>query len=110
MAQQVQVVLVDDLDGGDASTTVTFGIDGTGYEIDLSDENAEKLRAAISPFVAAGRKVAKGRRGGPARGPASKPSPSRTAEVREWARVSGYTVSDRGRVPDYVQKAFAAAN
>ena len=40
MAQKVQVVLIDDLDGGDATETVTFGLDGATYEIDLSEQNA----------------------------------------------------------------------
>ena len=42
MAQRVQIVLEDDLDGGVAAETVTFGLDGVNYEIDLSDKNAGK--------------------------------------------------------------------
>jgi len=53
MAQKVQVLLVDDLDGGEAEETVSFGIDGATYEIDLSGENAAKLRAALEPFIKA---------------------------------------------------------
>ena len=47
MAQKVQVLLVDDLDGGDATETVSFGLDGTSYEIDLSAKNADELRDAV---------------------------------------------------------------
>ena len=36
MAQKVQVILVDDVDGGEAEESVGFGLDGVNYEIDLS--------------------------------------------------------------------------
>ena len=58
MAQKVQVVLEDDLDGGTADETVVFGLDGTSYEIDLTKKNAAKLRDALAPWVAAGRRTA----------------------------------------------------
>ena len=66
MAQQTTVRFIDDLDGSDASSTVTFALDGRSYEIDLSEDNAAKLRDALAPFVDAARKS--GGRGGPARG------------------------------------------
>ena len=36
VAQKVQTLFVDDLDGSDAEGTVRFGLDGTDYEIDLT--------------------------------------------------------------------------
>ena len=57
MAQKIQVVLVDDLDGGEADATVRFGLDGVEYEIDLSAEHAEALRGALAPFVGAARRI-----------------------------------------------------
>ena len=54
MARTLVVTLTDDLDGGDADETVTFGLDGKSYEIDLSEANAEKLRKALAPFVEKG--------------------------------------------------------
>ena len=51
MAQRVHVVLVDDIDGSDAGETVTFGLDGSTYEIDLNEKNAAALREALSPYV-----------------------------------------------------------
>ena len=48
MAQKVNIVLVDDLDGTEATETVSFGLDGTTYEIDLNDANAASLREAIT--------------------------------------------------------------
>ena len=40
MAREVIEKLIDDLDGGEATETVTFGLDGASYEIDLSKKNA----------------------------------------------------------------------
>jgi Lsr2 len=51
----MQWILVDDLDGGPASTTVEFGLDRQTYAIDLSQENADRLRAVLAEFVAAAR-------------------------------------------------------
>ena len=57
MAQQTSVTMVDDLDGGKAAETVTFGLDGGSYEIDLSKKNAGNLRKALTEFVEHGRRV-----------------------------------------------------
>ena len=57
MAQKVNIVLVDDLDGSEATESVSFGLDGTSYEIDLNDKNATALRDALSGYVGHARKV-----------------------------------------------------
>ena len=57
MAQKVSIVLVDDLDGSEAAETISFGLDGTNYEIDLNDANASALREALSGYVGHARKV-----------------------------------------------------
>jgi hypothetical protein len=109
MAQKVHIVLEDDLDGSPASETVSFGLDGKTYEIDLNDKNAGKLRDALAPYVGAGRSVGGVRRG-------RKPSPAASSlgpsarEVRDWARSNGYAVPDRGRIPADVRSAFDAAH
>ena len=64
MAQKVNIVLVDDLDGTEATETVAFGLDGTTYEIDLNDANAAALREALSGYVGHARKVTGGGRRG----------------------------------------------
>ena len=107
MAQKVNIVLVDDLDGSDASETVSFGLDGTSYEIDLNDKNAAALREAISGYVGHARKVTT--RGRKARTAAATSGPS-ARELRDWARSNGFEVSDRGRVPAEVREAFDAAH
>ena len=44
MAQKIQTVFIDDIDGSVAEGTVRFGLDGTEYEIDLNAGHAKKLR------------------------------------------------------------------
>jgi hypothetical protein len=104
MAQRVQIVMDDDLDGGTADETVRFGLDGTSYEIDLSGANAKKLRAALKPYIAAARRSSGRRRKTRSR------NGSNASEVRDWARKHGHTVSDRGRVPAEVKAAYDAAH
>jgi len=105
MAQQVNIVLVDDLDGSAADETVSFALDGKEYEIDLNKKNAAKLRDALAVYVGHGRRAASRRRGG--RGGASGPSP---ADIRAWARDNGFNVPDRGRVSSEVREAYLAAH
>ena len=109
MAQKIQVLLIDDLDGGEAEGTVRFGLDGVEYEIDLSAEHAGALRRALAPFVGAARRSpAAGRR--PARGGRRAGAGGLdTTEVREWASAQGIEVKDRGRLPAEVVTRFRAA-
>ena len=105
MAQKITVVLEDDLDGGPASETVLFSLDGVAYEIDLNDGNAAGLRDAMAPYVGAGRRTggrsASGRQRGRGRG-----RNSHTAEIRAWARDNGHKVNERGRVPADIVAAY----
>ena len=63
MAQKKHIVLEDDLDGSDATQTITFALDGTSYEIDLNDKHASALRDAMATYVGHARKVSGARRG-----------------------------------------------
>lgn len=106
MAQKVKIILVDDLDGGSADETVRFGLDGSSYEIDLSTDNAERLREALKPFVAGARKTPSR----PARGRSSSGGGQDTAAIRQWARDKGYKVNNRGRIQAEIIEAFNKAN
>lgn len=111
MAQKVQVILEDDLEGGKADETVTFGLDGAAYEIDLSEKNAAKLRDALAPYVGSARRVSGRGGGGRGRGGRGRGTPpsSDTAAIRSWAKEQGLKVSERGRIPaDIVEKYRAA--
>jgi pyruvate/2-oxoglutarate dehydrogenase complex dihydrolipoamide acyltransferase (E2) component len=119
MAQRTVVTLVDDLDGGVAEESISFGLDHVDYEIDLSAEHAEALRGALAPYVAAARRTG-GRR--PARAtPAPRPTTSRpaagagrsrtaNAEIRAWAAEHGVTLAERGRLPGRVIEAYEAGD
>ena len=109
MAQSVQIILEDDLEGGEADETVQFSLDGKDYEIDLSTANAEKLREALRPYAAAGRKAGRTTtaRSTGARAPKSDPD---TAKIRAWAKENGHEVSDRGRIHQSVKDAYYAAH
>ena len=109
MAQKVEVTLVDDLDGGQADETVTFGLDGTQYEIDLSKDNAAKLREELARFVGSARKVGGGRKTGRGSRKTATPGQPSSHEVREWAREHGIKVSERGRIPADVVVKFQEA-
>ena len=111
MAQRVNVVLVDDIDGKDADETVSFALDGVDYEIDLSDKHAAALRDALALYVGHGRRTGgrrkNGRRSSAAAASDSGPSP---ADIRAWARENGWDVPERGRVSAEVREAYAAAH
>jgi hypothetical protein len=106
MAQRIQTLLIDDLDGGEAAGTVRFGLDGTDYEIDLSAAHSDELRNTLERYLAHARRVggaakgaARSRRGGAA---------VDTAKVREWAKEQGIEIKDRGRVPSSVVEQYQA--
>ena len=107
MAQRIQTLLIDDLDGSDADGTVRFGLDGTEYEIDLSTAHSDELRKALGQYLAHARRA-----GGTARGAARGRRGSAavdTAKVREWAKGQGIEVTDRGRVPADVVEQYKTA-
>jgi nucleoid-associated protein Lsr2 len=110
VARHVSVTLVDDLDGSEASDTVSFALDGKTYEIDLSDSNATKLREALTPFAAAARRGGGSARRSTTPRTAASPRPTynreRTAAIRDWARKNGHKVSERGRIPTAVIEAY----
>lgn len=110
MAQKVQIVLIDDIDGSEAVETVSFALDGVSYEIDLSEEHARELRDSFARWVGHARRVSgrasRGRRGGTA----ARTSSGESAAIREWARANGYEISDRGRIPANIRAAYEAAN
>ena len=118
MAQKINVTLVDDIDGGEAAETVEFALDGSRYEIDLSAGNAQALRAAFAPYVAAARRA--GRGGSSSAGPAgggrrsgrrgTSMDRSQVQHIRQWARDNGVKVSERGRISADILEKYQAAH
>ncbi|WP_214405977.1 histone-like nucleoid-structuring protein Lsr2 [Pseudonocardia lacus] len=114
MAQKVETRLVDDIDGSEAVETVRFALEGRQYEIDLSEDNATRLRESLAAFVSSARRAG-GSGSRTARSTASgTPRRSSSADrehgaaVREWARANGFEVSDRGRIAADILKAYEA--
>jgi Lsr2 len=107
VAQTVQTLFIDDLDGSAAEGTVRFGLDGAEYEIDLNASHAQELRDALARYLSAARRV-----GGAARRPArgarrGSANGLNSTKVRDWAQ--GIEVKDRGRVPAELVVKFKAA-
>jgi hypothetical protein len=106
MASIVQVTITDDLDGSPNAATVTFGLDGVSYEIDLTEKNREKLVHIMGPYVEAARKVSSARsRTGSIRRSAARVD---RAAVRAWASQNGLRVSERGRISAAVLEQYEA--
>jgi hypothetical protein len=122
MARKVQVILSDDLDENlPADETVNFSLDGTNYEIDLSEQNASKLRDTLSRYVQAARRAGRSSQrtsgggrsratGGSGTGGAGRMDREQAGAIRDWARKNGHTVSDRGRIPASIVGAYEAAH
>lgn len=97
MAQKVEVILVDDLDGSPATETVPFGVDGRHYEIDLSAAHAKQLRKQMKAYI------------GKARTSAPPAPRQEAAAIRQWAKANGYQVSTRGRLHRDIVEAYRKA-
>ena len=104
MAKRTIVQLVDDTDGSEAAETLTVGLEGVNYELDLSDKNAKKLREQLAPWLAAARKT-----GGRQATKSKTTSNMDLKAVRAWAASNGVEVSSRGRVPASVIEQYQAA-
>jgi nucleoid-associated protein Lsr2 len=110
MAQKTIVQLIDDLDQGAADETVSFGLDGTNYEIDLSKKNAAKLRDGLATYIANARRAGRSSVGRPSsgarRGRSARGDREQTQAIREWGRKNGWNVSARGRIPADLLEAY----
>ena len=109
MAQKMQTLFIDDLDGSEADGTVRFGLDGADYEIDLNAAHAQELRDALAHYVSAARRAGGGARRPPRIVRKAPANGLNITEVREWARAQGIDVKDRGRVPAELVVKFKAA-
>jgi hypothetical protein len=112
MAKQTTITLIDDIDGESAADeTVTFSLDGTAYEIDLTEAHAQQLREAFETYTSAARRAGRSAAPKPGRKPAAAPSNEPSADgIRTWAKAHGFKVSERGRMSAEVRDAYAAAH
>lgn len=108
MAQKVTVSLTDDLDGSPGSETVSFGLDGKFYDIDLSETNAKEMREILADFVGAARVVTNTTT--PAKRQARGSNTEELQAMRTWAAENGLKVAERGRIARDVVDAYHAAH
>jgi hypothetical protein len=113
MAQRV--VLTDDLDGSEATQTISYMVDGQEYEIDLSEENVQRFHEALEPFVSNSRQVSRqaapARRGrGDGRRRSGASGRDDIAQIRQWAESQGMDVSARGRIKKEIIDAYDEAH
>jgi hypothetical protein len=108
MARSVAVVVTDDIDGSPDAETVTFGLDGVTYEIDLSTGNRARLERDFAPYIEAGRRISRGRNRG-SQGRSAGPRIDRAA-VRAWAKENGIQVSERGRISAQLMSQYEATH
>lgn len=112
MARHIQVTLLCDVRPHETDTpaarTVSIGIDGQRYELEVCAEHERQLLQAVTQYVQAARRV---------RPPGRRRTYRRTSrdrqqsrEVRAWALASGRQVPERGRLPRAVRRDYAAAH
>ena len=109
MAQKIQTLFIDDIDGGEAEGTVRFGLDGTDFEIDLSAKHSDELRTALDKYIQHARKLSGKTTRQPVTRTGRKPSTVDTVAVRAWARENGIDIKERGRVPADVLSKYREA-
>src|SRR3954464_14024886 len=106
-------VLVDDLDGSEGAETITYTVNGQDYEIDLSEDNAEKFHDALEPYIQNSREARRPaeparRRDGRRRGDSGNGRDD-IPQIRAWAEANGYEVSARGRIKKEILDAYDEA-
>lgn len=111
MAKKVQVLLVDDIDkSSPADETVSFSLDGVSYEIDLTSDNAAKLRDDLAVWIGHAERTGGRRTSGRSAGAGKGSGRKDVGAIRAWARENGHTVNDRGRISAEIQAAYDKAH
>lgn len=111
MATQTVTHITDDLDGSaEGVETVSFGLFGANYEVDLSKENQKALEDALEPFLNVARKAGGASRRAPRASSSGSASGGIDAKaVRSWAAANDVEVSPRGRINAKVIEQYRAA-
>jgi len=113
MASKTRVILTDDIDGSEATQTITFAYQSVTYEIDLNDDHALALQESFADWISSARRMTgtARRTGSPSvRARATPASGATGSEVRQWLRDNGHTVSERGRISATLQQIYDAAH
>jgi hypothetical protein len=93
----IKTLTIDDLDGSEDATTIRFGFGDHMYEVDLAEENINKLKKVLDPFIQVAREVVK-----------RPTADGRSAIIREWAKTKGMIVPAKGRIPGAITEQYEA--
>lgn len=108
MATEHLTIVKSDISGTEDAATITFGLGGTWYEIDLTKDEQAELEKSLKTYLKAGRKAT------PKQPEKRKVVPETTAEQREqiraWAQGAGFEVPARGRIPKEIIAAWNKAH
>jgi hypothetical protein len=108
VAQKVSVTYACDYDNKEIPEgqhrSLTFGIDGQDYEIDLCKKHSDRFGEVVGKFAEHARRPSQ--KGAPKRKRRTAANRQRSAEIRAWAKDQGMEVSDRGRIPGNVVTDF----
>jgi Lsr2 len=107
MSQRIITEMLDDIDGSKAAESVQFGLDGKSYTIDLSNENASRLREGLSRYVASA-SLQSNKQTKPARQKQAQ-NGENSQKIREWAKANGYDIQPRGRISQEITQKYLAA-
>jgi len=113
MATKTHVILVDDVDGREATQTIAFAYQGAAYEIDLNDDHASALEESFADWISSARRMtgSSQRSSKPSAPPRSTSAPrSNLGPIRDWLRENGHSVSERGRISAEMMQAYDAAH
>jgi hypothetical protein len=113
MAKTTITSVTDDIDGTPDAQTVTFGLQGIAYSIDLAQKNLDKLTKALTPFIdnatrQRGAALPVAERKGRANAKAERPY--EISDLREWAGKNKIKLPQRGRIPAAVVAQYLAAD
>lgn len=104
MAEILTTTIVDDLTGSlleeSERKRVLFGVNGREFRLDVDANGKQQFMDALKPFMKAATELAK---------PRTKGGRDKAGEIRAWAKANGHAISDRGRIPADIQKAYDAA-
>jgi hypothetical protein len=115
MAQKTFVVLADDVDGSEASQTISFSFQGVSYEIDLNEDHALAFKESFSDWISSARRLnpgrgAKARQAGASSRAGAAGGGRDLNEVRRWLRSNGHEVADRGRIAQTLLEQYDKAH
>lgn len=101
-------MLIDDIDGSEATERIEFTLGGTSYRLDLNEKHAKEFNDDLDPWLAKAQKLSRFTRSS-ASSTAEKSDKEELARIREWAKANGYKVSDRGRIAQTTKDAYYAS-